>query len=393
MKKKWFVLLIVLALVGILAFTLVACNDDKEEGPPADADKVTVTFVQGDKTLRTEQVEKGSAAAAFKDYVPEIDGYDFLGWYAAPSLMIPFDFDTVVFNENTTIFAKAASTDQPVDNRTWYIAGSGKGEVLIASNWGADLKGDDAEAKALFELEKVEGKVNEFSITLDLFEGDQFQFLTGFGGSTGSYWLNQHGAGYLTTRTGADGEEYFSAQGGLGDTSTKIQNINVLVDGNYTLTLKTYPADDYENVDKSDYDAEYPDAFFLSDVNYISWVRNGDPVGEVGVDDTPYDFYIKGQLITEWGTPKDAQYKMTETDGVYTLTIELQANDNFMFYSYDPAEEEDGALFIKAENLDRENSAEEILGSPESGNLTVSAAGTYTFTWTRSTGVLVVTKA
>ena len=84
---------------------------------------------------------------------------------------------------------------------------------------------------------------------------------------------------------------------------------------------------------------------------------------------------------------------MAETDGVYTLTIELQANDNFMFYSYDSVEEANGALFIKAENLDRKNSAEEILGSPESGNLKVSAAGTYTFTWTRSTGVLVVTKA
>ena len=124
MKKKWFVLLIVLALVGILAFTLVACNDDKEEGPPADDGKVTVTFVQGDKTLRTEQVEKGSAAAAFKDYVPEIEGYDFLGWYAAPSLMIPFDFDTVVFNENTTIFAKAPNSNQPDDTRTWYLAGA-----------------------------------------------------------------------------------------------------------------------------------------------------------------------------------------------------------------------------------------------------------------------------
>ena len=27
----------------------------------------------------------------------------FLGWYAAPSLMIPFDFDTVVFNEDGTL--------------------------------------------------------------------------------------------------------------------------------------------------------------------------------------------------------------------------------------------------------------------------------------------------
>ena len=70
MKKKWFVLLIVLALVGILAFTLVACNDDKEEGPPADEGKVTVPFVQGETTLRTEPVEKGSAATAFKSDLP-----------------------------------------------------------------------------------------------------------------------------------------------------------------------------------------------------------------------------------------------------------------------------------------------------------------------------------
>ena len=165
------------------------------------------------------------------------------------------------------------------------------------------------------------------------------------------------------------------------------------VDGNYTLTLKTYPANDTYDTENPEYTEEKHEVFNNSIFDYITWERNGDPVGEVGVDETEYDFYIKGELITEWGSPKDAQYKMTETDGVYTLTIELQANDNFMFYSYDPVEEADGALFIKAENLDRENSAEEILGSPESGNLTVSAAGTYTFTWTRSTGVLVVTKA
>lgn len=381
MKKKWFVLLIVLALVGILALTLVACNDDKEEGPPADEGKVTVTFVQGDKTLRTEQVEKGSAAAAFKDYVPEIEGYDFLGWYAAPSLMIPFDFDTVVFNENTTIFAKAPNSNQPDDTRTWYLAGAFMSADLLENNYGAVL----SEAAT---FQPVEGEKNTFEITVDLYEGDQFQLITG--NTVG--WLNQRGYGHIEDATVGD-VTYFTSDGGLGNPGTRRANAKVHVDGNYTLTLKTYPANDTYDTENPEYTEEKHEVFNNSIFDYITWERNGDPVGEVGVDETEYDFYIKGELVTDWKTPKDAQYKMAETDGVYTLTIELQANDNFMFYSYDPVEEADGALFIKAENLDRENSAEEILGSPESGNLTVSAAGTYTFTWTRSTGVLVVTKA
>ena len=378
MKKKWFVLLIVLALVGILAFTLAACNDD-EEGPPADDGKVTVTFVQGDRTLRTEQVEKGSAAAAFKDYVPEIDGYDFLGWYAAPSLMIPFDFDTVVFNEDTTIFAKAPNSNQPDDTRTWYLAGAFMSADLFENKYGAVL----SEAAT---FQPVEGEKNTFEITVDLYEGDQFQLITG--NTVG--WLNQRGYGHIEDATVGD-VTYFTGDGGLGNPGTRRANAKVQVDGNYTLTLKTYPANDTYDTENPEYTEEKHEVFNNSIFDYITWERNGDPVGEVGVDETEYDFYIKGELITEWGSPKDAKYKMTETDGVYTLTIELQANDNFMFYSYDPVEEADGALFIKAENLDRDNSAEEILGSPESGNMKAGAAGTYTFTWTRSTGVLVVT--
>ena len=378
MKKKWFVLLIVLALVGILAFTLAACNDD-EEGPPADDGKVTVTFVQGETTLRTEQVEKGSAAAAFKDYVPEIDGYDFLGWYAAPSLMIPFDFDTVVFNEDTTIFAKAPNSNQPDDTRTWYLAGAFTSADLFENKYGAVL----SEAAT---FQPVEGEKNTFEITVDLYEGDQFQLITG--NTVG--WLNQRGYGHIEDATVGD-VTYFTSDGGLGNPGTRRANAKVQVDGNYTLTLKTYPANDTYDTEDPEYTEEKHEVFNNSIFDYITWERNGDPVGEVGVDDTPYDFYIKGELVTDWQSPKDAQYKMAETDGVYTLTIELQANDNFMFYSYDPVEEADGTLFIKAENLDRENSAAQILDSPESGNLTVNAAGTYTFTWTRSTGVLVVT--
>lgn len=377
MKKKWFVLLIVLALVGILAFTLVACNDDGV----TDDGKVTVTFVHGDTTIRTEEVDKGSAATMFEDYVPEIEGCDFLGWYAAPSMMIPFDFDTVVFNEDTTIFAKAPNSNQPDDTRTWYLAGAFMSADLLENNYGAVL----SEAAT---FQPVEGEKNTFEITVDLYEGDQFQLIAG--NTVG--WLNQRGYGHIEDATVGD-VTYFTSEGGLGNPGTRRMNAKVQVDGNYTLTLKTYPANDTYDTENPEYTEEKHEVFNNSIFDYITWERNGDPVGEVGVDETEYDFYIKGEFVTDWQPSKEEQYKMTETDGVYTLTIELQANDNFMFYSYDPVEEADGALFIKAENLDRENSAEEILDSPESGNLKVSAAGTYTFTWTRSTGVLVVTKA
>ena len=380
MKKKLLVILAVLLLVGVLAFTLAACDPD-DPGNEGQDNKVTVTFVHGNTTIRAEQVGKGSAATMFEDYVPEIEGCDFLGWYAAPSMMIPFDFDTVVFNEDTTIFAKAPNSNQPDDTRTWYLAGAFMSADLLENNYGAVL----SEAAT---FKPVAGKKNTFEITVDLYEGDQFQLITG--NTVG--WLSQRGYGHIEDATVGD-VTYFTSDGGLGNPGTRRMNAKVQVDGNYTLTLKTYPANDTYDTENPEYTEEKHEVFNNSIFDYITWERNGDPVGEVGVDETEYDFYIKGEHITDWGAPKDDQYKMTEDNGVYTLTIALEANDNFMFYSYDPVEEANGTLFIKAENIDRENSAEEILGSPESGNLTVSAAGTYTFTWTRSTGVLVVTKA
>ena len=378
MKKKLLVILAVLLLVGVLAFTLAACDPD-DPGNEGQDNKVTVTFVHGNTTIRTEQVDKGSAATMFEDYVPEIEGCDFLGWYAAPSMMIPFDFDTVVFNEDTTIFAKAPNSNQPDDTRTWYLAGAFMSADLLENNYGAVL----SEAAT---FKPVAGKKNTFEITVDLYEGDQFQLITG--NTVG--WLSQRGYGHIEDATVGD-VTYFTSDGGLGNPGTRRMNAKVQVDGNYTLTLKTYPANDTYDTENPEYTEEKHEVFNNSIFDYITWERNGNPVGEVGVDETEYDFYIKGELITDWGAPKDAQYKMTEDNGVYTLTIALEANDNFMFYSYDPVEEANGTLFIKAENIDRENSAEEILGSPESGNMKAGAAGTYTFTWTRSTGVLVVT--
>lgn len=378
MRKRWFVILAILLLVGVLAFTLVAC-DPEDPAPEEQGNKVTVTFVNGDTVLRTEQVEKGSSAKVFEDYVPEIEGCDFLGWYAAPSMMIPFDFDTVVFDENTTVFAKAPSSDQPDDTRTWYLAGAFTSADLLENNYGAVL----SEAAT---FTPVEGEKNTFEITVDLYEGDQFQLITG--NTVG--WLNQRGYGHIEDTT-VDGVTYFTSDGGLGNPGTRRMNAKVQVDGNYTLTLKTYPANDTYDTENPEYTEEKHEVFNNSIFDYVTWERNGDPVGEVGVDNTAYDFYIKGEIVTGWAAPKDAQYKMTESDGVYTLTIALEANDNFMFYSYDPAEGADGTLFIKAENIDRENSAAEILGSPESGNMKSGAAGTYTFTYTRSTGVCVVT--
>lgn len=85
--------------------------------------------------------------------------------------------------------------------------------------------------KALFELQKTDNP-NEYAVTLDLCAGDQFQLIADWS------WDTQLGFGYVT--------DYDSSQiengGGLSG-SDKTSNINVLQDGNYTITIVTNPND------------------------------------------------------------------------------------------------------------------------------------------------------
>lgn len=100
------------------------------------------------------------------------------------------------------------------DTRSWAIVGNGTSKVLSTSGFGNTINAEHLLTKA--------DKKNEFSITLDLEVGDEFQF------AINSSWANQRGGGYLET-TSKDGTEYFEVKGSHLSTNTKKCNIGVLV--------------------------------------------------------------------------------------------------------------------------------------------------------------------
>ncbi len=226
---------------------------------------------------------------------------------------------------------------------TWYILGNGdvSGSVLNTAAWG--LKDEDAQTL----VDKGNGV---YEITLDLYVGDQFKICSS------SSWANAHAYESIV-----DPGENFESAG----------NVKVLVEGNYTLTL-TIDADD-----------ETKDT--------ITWVRNGDAAsGEVAAPEV-YAYAIKGSTITGWADKTDDNLLMKMgTDGKYTLTIELYANDEFMFVAY---EQKDGALsalakYVKSDVL-AEGSASQV-AAKENGNFTTSANGTYTFVYDPEANTLTV---
>ena len=184
-KLKWIVMALVLVL-GMAAFA--ACKPDEPETPV-----FTVTYYDGTTVLKTEEVEKGGHATYWEPEAKE--GMEFSDWYVDAGLNRVFDFEGESITADRNLYAGyvAVGTD---DTRTWAIVGSGQGDILSSSAWGTVITD-------VHMLEKTEGE-NEFTITLDLYEDDQFQF------ATDTSWMNQRGFGYipLADRTlTVDGEE------------------------------------------------------------------------------------------------------------------------------------------------------------------------------------------
>ena len=220
---------------------------------------------------------------------------------------------------------------------TWYILGNGAidGSVLNNAAWGL------ADESAQKLVDKGNGV---YEITLDLYVGDAFKICSD------SSWANARDYSYMVNAS-----ENFKANG----------NIEVLVAGNYTLTL-TINEDETQDT--------------------ITWVRNGDAsIGEE--DQTEVAVYaIKGSKVTGWADTTEENYLMEkDASGKFVLEIELYANDEFMFVAYEMV---DGALsalakYIKSDMI-AEGSASEV-SAKAGGNFTTSANGTYTFTFDPAT--------
>ena len=352
-KLKWIVMALVLVL-GMAAFA--ACKQDEPETPV-----FTVTYYDGTTVLKTEEVEEGGYAT---DWEPEAkEGMEFSDWYVDAGLNRVFDFEGEAITADRNLYAGyvAVGTD---DTRTWAIVGSGQGDILSSSAWGTVIT--DVHA-----LEKTEGE-NEFTITLDLYEDDQFQF------ATDTSWMNQRGFGYipLADRTmTVDGEEVtpFSGGGGIGETADKQSNIIVDYPGNYTFTLTTYPDEDYydDNVNNG--------LVSISNFDTITYEYNG-PAAELS--STVTEFYIKGQDITQWGDMYNPATQMTRVGSTYTLTVYLKAGDQVMFTSLnvdrETGESTVGTTYINVTNLDEESAS---LFTAAGNNMTVNTSGEYTFTY------------
>ena len=352
-KRKWIAMALVLVL-GMAAFA--ACKPDEPETPV-----FTVTYYDGTTVLKTEEVEEGGYAT---DWEPEAkEGMEFSDWYVDAGLNRVFDFEGEAITADKSLYAGyvAVGTD---DTRTWAIVGSGQGDILSSSAWGTVIT--DVHA-----LEKTEGE-NEFTITLDLYEDDQFQF------ATDTSWMNQRGFGYipLADRTmTVDGEEVtpFSGGGGIGETADKQSNIIVEYPGNYTFTLTTYPDEDYydDNVNNG--------LVSISNFDTITYEYNG-PAAELS--STVTEFYIKGQDITQWGDMYNPATQMTRVGSTYTLTVYLKAGDQVMFTSLnvdrETGESTVGTTYINVTNLDEESAS---LFTAAGNNMTVNTSGEYTFTY------------
>lgn len=374
-KSKWTRAALTMAAVMVLTLSVgiaSACTGQPEE--------YTVTFYDGTTVITTREVEEGGKVAEFEpiDVDYEKEGYVFNGWYATSDFTHDWSFDTII-DKDTNVYSMWSSSKE--DTRQWLIAGSSSaGGPLAAIGWnGGPIEGADGNI-----LTKTEGK-NEFTITINLYVGDQFQFCiqdeNGVWNTDDANGGGARGGQYLVEN------EYMSAPGtGLGDGQV---NITVSVSGNYTLTLTT------DAVDKN--------------VGSITVVRNGE-APEVTVDRSDYTWYIYGNSAAEtsaqsvlagtnWGANVESlqysAYEMFKTSdnepdgtGIWMQTWTLAAGDEFLL-AYCTLKEEggisaqDGTMFYYPD-IDEFNGEDAAFKKADGmgSNIVVVEGGTYTFTLT-----------
>ena len=352
---------LMLGITMVISSAAMLASCDKTES-------YNVTYYNGNQVLKVEEVKDGELAT---DWTPVVEGYTFDDWYGTPTFTHKFDF-TQAITGDTEVFGKFISNEVVADTRDFYIVGSGTSPILLESNWGKVINDS-------MKLTKASDK-NDYTITLDLYAGDQFQF------AINTSWENQRGVGYLQGFK-LDDEEIFKDPGSAYGNSSKRSNIEVKKSGNYTFTLTTYPDKDYYDVENANYTEEGKENFNLNDYDKITWVRNGDASDPVEAIVT---YYIKGAGVTGWADVYNAHTRMTDNEGTHTLKIYLKENEEFLFTSTNTVGEKvtAGPEYLRASCLDEASKA--YVDQNASYNMIAKASGYYTFTYVKETGVLSV---
>ena len=358
LNQKFFTMI---AMLFTFTMMLASCSNNTVKS-------YDVTFYNGETVLKVEKVEENKCAT---NWTPEVEGYTFEKWYGTPTFTHEFDFTTPI-TANTEVFGKFLSNVVTEDVRSFYVVGSGTSPVLLESNWGKVINDS-------MKLTKDNEK-NEYSITLDLYVGDQFQF------AINSSWENQRGVGYLKVFE-LDGEEVFKNPGSAYGNDSRRSNIEVKKSGNYTLTLLTHPDEDYYDTNNANYTEAGKENFNLNDYDTMTWVRNGDAEEPVDAITT---YYIKGSGITTWKDIYNNHTRMNNEDGINKLSIFLQEGEEFLFTSMVTVGDKisTGTEYLRYSNLDEE--AKELLDATASYNMVAKASGVYDFSYNESTKVISV---
>ena len=256
MKK----VLSIIALIAVLVLSVAcfaSCRNDGGENEGGD--KVTVSWYQGSKLLKEENITKGSKVTT---WTPDaVEGKTFDGWYSEASCTIAFDFDKAI-NEDVDIFAKFKSDEHVEDTNEYYLIGTGAGDMK-ASAW-SHVAPDELKL-----VKKDVAGANVYEITIKMYAGDRFQICYGS-------WDGQQGIGIFEGAAYADGinpnkpaegqvtaadEKYAEVKNADGEVvfiggdenNNSFKNWNAILneghDGIYKFTLTTYPnAGDYNKV-------------------------------------------------------------------------------------------------------------------------------------------------
>lgn len=350
MKNQLKKLLTVLVLCMTTVILACGCGAKKGEN------EVTITFMNGSAELGKLTTTAGGTVTGYEKF-EATDGQTFLGWFETPTLLASSkkDLTKATFDKDTTLYASFKSDQVTEDKRPWTIVGTGKGEALALSNWNNGC--DDA----LVTFTATGKATNEFSLTTDLFKGDQFQVIHDHD------WADQRGYGKFTDLDAT----MFEDGGGLGG-SSDTANVNVIMDGNYTITLTTDPDN--------------------ATLDTITIVRNGDPKAAAAEsNDEPFapgeksSVVVKGSWVDDWSENKD----LTREAGTnkFSIQMELAAGTELYFMIWDDGK--DTGLGMKYGNV-KDDASKALL--EEADNVKVKADGTYTFTADIDAMTITVTK-
>ncbi len=297
-----------IALIMILALSMVCFAGCEllpflqgilptEPTEPA-GDTVTVSWYQGSKLLKEERIEKG---AKVSEWTPDpVEGKDFTGWFAEASLTVPFDFDAVI-EADTDIFAKFTSNVFVEDDNSYYLIGTGSGDMK-QSGWNHD----NSMAHLVMTKNETVTNANVYEIQILMYAGDAFQICYG-----GTY-DGQVGIGYVPGAEYADGvNRYDKNTYTAADKKfavVKDAEGNVVFEGHDEFnkefwTWNIFLAEGQDGIYKITY-TTYPDHAADNQITF-ELVEKKEPLQET------HDMYICG-TVSEWDFSDD--FKMTAND-------------------------------------------------------------------------------